>query len=316
MNIFPLGTPPDEALGTALCKFEQQFSYPLGDTTHFHINHGADYTAFYRSMGGQFSLFIAMERQVCGVIAVVIRTLRRPDGKRQMTAYVGDLKIAPQYRGSGLSAQLMRAALYWAKPRCETGFTVVMEGTAITPERYSKTYSLPDFTVANRQIIVGLPIFPNQALSQAEVVHADHNSVLKLHQHLSQRSYSLVADSKIQNTGMEEVPLISPRQTACCILKNTRLTKQLINAKHEPMAIEHLSYLAYQTPSDVIPLIYQASALASKRGAEFLFFSLPRQQTNELLNSIRELKPILAPATIYSHGLKHGSPWFINSAEV
>lgn len=316
MNIFPLDNPPDEALAAALCKFEQQFRYPLGDTTHFHISHGADYTAFYRSMGSQFSLFIAMEQQVCGVIAVVLRTLRRPDGKQQITAYVGDLKVAPQYQGSGLSAQLMRAALYWAKPRCDSGFAVVMEGTAITPDRYSKIYSLPDFAVTNRQVIVGLPVFPNQTLSQIEVDHADQNSVLKLYQYLCQNAYSLVAETRIQNSEMEEIPLISPRQTACGILKNTRLTKQLINTKHEPMAIEHLSYLAYQTPSAVLPLIHQASALAAKRGVDFLFFSLPRQHTHELLNSIRGLKPILAPATIYSHGLKHGSPWFINSAEV
>jgi len=316
MNIFPLDYHPDKALAAALRKFELQFRYPLGDTTHFHISHGADYSAFYRSMGSQFSLFIAMEEQVCGVIAVVLRTLRRPDGKQQITAYVGDLKVAPQYQGSGLSAQLMRAALYWAKPRCDTGFAVVMEGTAITPDRYSKIYSLPDFTMTNRQIIVGLPVFKNQTLRQTKAIHADQDSVLKLHQRLCQNAYSLVAETKKQDPEQDEIPLISPCQTACGILKNTRLTKQLINPKHKPMTIEHLSYLAYQTPSAVLPFVHQASTLAAKRGADFLFFSLPRQHTHELLNSIRELKPILAPATIYSHGLEHGSPWFINSAEV
>src|SRR5262249_31385275 len=96
VNVHCLETVPSAALGRALSTFEGQFSYPLGPGATFRISHGEDYSRFFRAIGRATRFVAEEEGRVLGTLAVVIRRLARPDGGEEDTAYVADLKVAPE----------------------------------------------------------------------------------------------------------------------------------------------------------------------------------------------------------------------------
>src|SRR5262245_23882302 len=108
--------PPPPEPARALAAFERQFNYPLGPGRSFRIEHGDDYARFYRAIG-EAQCFLAVEdERVLGVLSLAIRPLMRPDGSLLRSAYIGDLKIAPEARRGPTLFRLARAAEAWARP--------------------------------------------------------------------------------------------------------------------------------------------------------------------------------------------------------
>lgn len=97
--------PPD--LGARLSAFERQFRYPLG-RDHFRIDHGADYLAFFRTLGRPVLFVLESADLVVGVLVAVERELVR-DGERTRLWYLGDLKVDPKAAPSMASLRLLEA---------------------------------------------------------------------------------------------------------------------------------------------------------------------------------------------------------------
>ncbi len=89
-----------------LRALEAGIPYPLDDDA-FTIDHGDDYSAFHRGLGDAHYLVATDGPRVVGAIAGVLRTADVA-GRRVPSVYLGDLKVAPDHRGTGLAR---RAAL-------------------------------------------------------------------------------------------------------------------------------------------------------------------------------------------------------------
>jgi hypothetical protein len=90
------------ARAAGFAAFERAFVYPLGNDS-FHIDHGADYLAFFRSLGEPFPYVAETERGIAGVLVAVRRRLAGHD-----VWYVCDLKVAPGAGSGSIGRQLLR----------------------------------------------------------------------------------------------------------------------------------------------------------------------------------------------------------------
>lgn len=57
----------------ALQEVERQFWYPLGPRATFRIEHGDDYTRFFRAMGPAVTFCEERDGEVRGVVSVMFR---------------------------------------------------------------------------------------------------------------------------------------------------------------------------------------------------------------------------------------------------
>ena len=110
MTLYRLREPPEPTLARALAEFERRFTYPLGPGRSFRISHGEDYPRFFRAMGPATCFVMEQGGRVVGALGVAIRPLQFPDGIRRPAAYIGDLKVDPDVRGSLVFLRLAQAA--------------------------------------------------------------------------------------------------------------------------------------------------------------------------------------------------------------
>lgn len=82
--------------------FERAFVYPLGADS-FHIDHGADYLAFFRALGEPFAWVAETARGLAGVLVAVRRRLHARD-----VWYVCDLKVEASASGASIGRRLLR----------------------------------------------------------------------------------------------------------------------------------------------------------------------------------------------------------------
>lgn len=100
-----------------LRELERDISYPIDDgRDRFVLSHGEAYHPFFSAMGdAHFALALAGGR-VVGCVAAVRKPVRVRDDEEVAAAYVGDLKVAPDWRGRGVPARLLLFALgEWAR---------------------------------------------------------------------------------------------------------------------------------------------------------------------------------------------------------
>jgi GNAT superfamily N-acetyltransferase len=90
-----------------LRRLEASISYPIDDgRDHFTIDHGVDYHRFFSTMGDAHFLLALANGEVVGTIAGVFKEIRR--GERiARAAYIGDLKLADEHRGTGLARRML-----------------------------------------------------------------------------------------------------------------------------------------------------------------------------------------------------------------
>lgn len=102
MNVRALTAAEVAARAAEFAAFERAFVYPLGDDS-FHIDHGRDYLAFFRSLGEPFPYVAETERGVAGVLVAVRRRLADRD-----VFYVCDLKVEAGAAGASVGRRLLR----------------------------------------------------------------------------------------------------------------------------------------------------------------------------------------------------------------
>jgi hypothetical protein len=93
-----------DAYGRRIAAIEAAVDYPLG-TDRFHIDHGADYFAFFRRLGRLRYVIAERTGQLLAMLAATERRLA--DGPAW---YLGDLKLAPAGQGLALTRRLLAVA--------------------------------------------------------------------------------------------------------------------------------------------------------------------------------------------------------------
>jgi hypothetical protein len=302
--------PPPE-LARALAAFETQFVYPLGPGRSFRIDHGDDYARFFRAMG-EAVCCVAQRDGVLGTLGAAVRCLLHPDGSAHEALYLGDLKIAPAARGGRTLLQLARCVEGWARPRVESAFSVVMDGTAATPLRYTGRLGLPAFAELGKVIVLRLATSARAAAESGQP--QERGSAC--YRELSAGRYAAAGGNPRERSHMEPCWLLHPDGRACGRLEDTRRAKRLYSDDGSEMLSAHFSCFAFRDTSAGAALLEAALGHAHALGFPALFVAVAPPDAGPLCARLAATEIVSAGATIYGTGLAPGPLWNINTAEI
>ncbi|HWB73372.1 MAG TPA: GNAT family N-acetyltransferase [Nannocystaceae bacterium] len=296
-----LSAPPDPALAAALGAFERQFRYPLGPGRWFRIDHGDDYPRFFRAIGDA-ACFVARDGdEVLGTLGTARARLRAPDGSLHDVLYVGDLKVDPAARGGRALFELVRAARAWAEPWARAAFAVVMDGTAVTPGRYTGRLGIPRFEPLAQIVVLRIPARPGSRSSSTTVASPRPAFALAL---ADPGARSLVA------------PRIVATRGASGRLDDTRCGKRLFADDDTELVSAHLGELAYDDVDSASELVRHACAVAAAEGFAALFVAFPPAAAHAVCDRLGDGAIVRAPATIWGTGLPHDCDWLVDTAAI
>jgi hypothetical protein len=320
MNLHRLDTTPPEWLGIALEAFERQFSYPLGEGASFHVVHGRQYVAFFQAMGEAMVFVAESEGQVLGTVAVIRRTLRKPDGSETPAYYVCDLKVTRARSGGLVLARLMHAVRDHV---LQTGlapvYGVVMEGTSQIPMQYTGRVSIPLFEPIAQIAVLKVSTEVNEGYALAcEYVplHATESVRRILHQDSWSTSPGIIE----LRSEVSPIPLAMSRGRACGVVEDTRLGKRLVLSDGAEMKAAHFSSFGFIDAISGLALVQSARAVALQQGFPSLFVSIPKAECHsEFIRAmVDEFGALEASATVYGTGFPtdDGAEWWINTSEI
>jgi hypothetical protein len=313
MNVYHLTAAPDPELAGALARFEEQFTYPLGPGRSFRISHGADYPRFFRAIGDAVCFVAERKGEVLGALGLAA-TRVRAHGTDQPAIYLGDLKVAPAARGGRVLMRLAEAGAEWCRRRAVCGFGVVMDGTRLTPDRYTGRLGIPGFNEVAKIAVLRLPFL---GPSSDELNWVAEPGIGSAH-------FNRLAPHRVCTTGGDpaersETPplwLVAPDGSACGRFEDTRRAKRLIADDGREMIAAHLSCLGYANHDSLVDLLRIARGVASARGFPALFAAVPAEEGDAVLAHVREQGTVVAPATVFASGFTAGQEWTINTAEI
>lgn len=127
-----------------LRNLEREILYPIDDGADtFAIDHGPDYHRFFSEMGHRARFMVVTDEagQVVGSLAGAWRRAELDEAPIN-TAYLGDLKLAPEVRGTGLVARMLWRALAGVTSRPDLRGWSLAWGAAMRGERGDVTRSL------------------------------------------------------------------------------------------------------------------------------------------------------------------------------
>lgn len=307
-------TPPPR-LAAALSRFEEQFHYPLGPARSFRICHGDDYPRFFRAIGEAACFVAEREGRVLGVLGAALRTVVLPNGAGRRAVYLGDLKIDESCRGGRVLPQLAEAARRWADGRADGAFAVVMDGTRVTPSRYTGRLGMPLLEELAKVHVLRIETAGFDAFV-ADAWQASAEQCDACYLRLSLGRHACPGGNTGERSAMAPLPVVAPDGRACARLEDTSRAKRLIADDGTEMSSAHLSSFAYRDARAAADLLKRCLAHAAARGMPALFLSVPAQDGEEILRYLGRARVVTAPATVYGTGLGTGHLWNINTAEI
>ncbi len=310
MRIFALDTRPDEALARSLARFEQQFTYPLGETQRFHVSHGDDYPKFFRALGRARCFFAEREGAIIGSLAVVVRKITLPNGTDRDAVYIADLKIAPHARGGRTLLRLATEAAAWVGESAPLHFGVVMDGTAVTPDRYTGRAGLPFFRAVAKTVVLRLSTLGPR--HDPAVKDTDSQSATACYRKLSAGRYATPGGTSAERSSVAPVWLTNNDGSACGCLEDTQRAKRLILEDGTEMISAHLSCFAYREVRAGASLIRAALARARELGFPAMFTAVTATEAK----SFGGIRAAIAPATVFGDGIARNREWNVNTAEI
>jgi hypothetical protein len=307
--------PPAAELTRALEVFERQFSYPLGPGTTFRISHGVDYARFFRAMG-EAAVFVAEHHgQVLGTVGAALRPLRVPDGSEVQVGYLGDLKVLPAARGGLTLLRLLRAVQAVGAGRTENMFSVVMDGTPVSPTAYSGRLGIPAVAELGQIMVFRVPTAGVPGALAGDPPWSSAGTAAQCHRRWTRGRCATVAGNAALRSELPPTPLALPDGSACGLLEDTRHAKRLLTGDGE-LRSAHLSNFAYRAPADGAALIRAALPLAARHGNPALFVAVSTAEAAALQSHLDIPEAVAAGATVYGAGLPVGVPWNVNTAEI
>jgi hypothetical protein len=313
LHVLQAAPPPE--LAQALADFEAQFTYPLGPGKTFRISHGEDYPRFFRAQGDGVCFVQENAGRVVGVLGVAVRQLLLPGGEERTVAYLGDLKVDPAARRGFTYLHLAFAAMAWVGDRTESGYGVVMDGTAATPDTYTGRLGIPGARVLGHLVIWQLRCPAEAALRSSQEWLSSSEPVLGRYRELSRGRYAAIGARPQVRSEMPPTWLLHPDGLACGQVEDTRHAKRLLSDEGE-LRSAHLSYFAWRTPAAGRELIDVALGQAARWGHPALFFAVAREDAAAFAPALAGLDGVEATATVYGGGLEEGPAWNINTAEI
>ncbi|RBP48007.1 hypothetical protein DES53_101807 [Roseimicrobium gellanilyticum] len=320
MKLHRLETSPPEWLGSALEKFECQFSYPLGEGASFRVTHGRQYMAFFQAMGEAVVFVAERNAEVLGTVAVIRRTLRYPDGHEATAYYVCDLKVSRARAGGLVLPWLMHAVRdHVIQSGLAPVYGVVMNGTSRSPRQYTGRVAIPLFEPLAQIAVLRIPVEPpGGGALEFERTTLDHITAVRSSLHRA--AWSTPLGSCTLRSEMPPVPVAMSQGRACGVVEDTRLGKQLILIGGGEMKSAHFSSFGFVDAISGLALIQAARAVASQQGFPALFLSVPKIECYDGLiqTLVGECGALEASATVFGAGFSKdaGGEWWINTSEI
>ena len=323
MRIHRFEEAPPAGVALALEHFERQFTYPLGVGRSFHISHGEDYPCFFRAIGGIGAgvSFVAEGDggEILGTLGVALRPVQLPGGEVVTSAYLGDLKTAPDPRRARTLVALAARAYTWGRGRgATTAYGVVMDGTPRSPSTYSGRFGIPAFGVVGHVCVLRLPISSTDMEEEA-ACESRVETLESRYQALSVGRFAPLGGNAEWRSSRAPVFLVTPDGCACGVLEDTHRAKRLLLDDGVEMVSAHLSKFAYSDVRAGVALLRQALARCGRRAlAPALFVSVPQIDSAAFVRLLAGVPDIVqAPATIYGAGFAAlDEPWNLSTAEI
>ena len=318
-QIFRLTAEEIAEFSPMLQDFECQFWYPMGESREFRIEHPSLYTDFFSSMGDAYCFVALREEEVVGVLSSVIRTLVAPNGKTSQVAYVADVKITKDLQGSTLLYRLARTAILWLRPQITSAYSVVMDGTAVTPKQYTGRVGVPQFSWAGRVHLLSFSTTTNfpwmSKISEHPLDVSSAESGIE-----PRRTSTAVPTWASMNPLLraQEGPvwLVDQQTNACALLEDTRRAKKLYDRQHAEYRYAHLTYLSYAVPEHIVRLIPHACTRSHSSGFTHLFVTVPDPHLAAVQSLLEDIEHNAFSASIYGVSLSEDFPFLVNSSEI
>ena len=315
VEVHKLGIENIDPWGNKLREFEHQFWYPLGSKRKFRIEHLNNYSAFFEAIG-KATCFLAVEDEtVIGVLSVAIRDSRGINNSEDpRVAYIADIKISPERQGSGVLGKLISHVFEWlSEIKITSAYSVVMDGTAKTPDLYTGRNGIPEFKCKGRVALLNLPTKESVEHHQHEIAidflpNSDDASVSRLPVWVNR---NLVPRSVIRPSHILDVS-----NGVQGMLEDTRRTKRLYDEKGNEIMFAHLSYFCYQEPEQLLPVIKTAIGHAHSLGFTDLLVSVPYSKVKTFADSLVSLINQTFTATIYGTGYDTDISKLVYSSEI
>jgi hypothetical protein len=296
-------------------RFEAEFTYPLGPGRTFRISHERDPHRFFAAMGEAVSILAEEDGRVVGSGSIASRVLIGPDGEERTVAYIGDLKVALSARGGRTLLRLARAIEAWGRQRTGSAFSVVMDGTRLTPADYTGRAGIAAFEEIAKAVILRVSA-GGQRSAGPRPVEATRDDILGIFRRWSRGNAAVLPGEPPRRSVMEPCWLALAGGEACGCVEDTRRAKRLFSEDGSELSSAHLTAFAFAKPRDGAALISAASALARERGFDALFVAASATDAPALGEELAPAEIVVAPATIYGAGLWRGRSWNINTSEI
>ena len=302
-----------------LRDFEYQFWYPLGESREFRIEHPSLYTDFFSSMGDAYCFVALREDEVVGVLSAVMRTLVAPNGKTTQVAYVADVKIAKELQGSTLLYRLARTAILWLRPKIASAYSVVMDGTSVTPKQYTGRVGVPQFSWSGRVHLLSFCTATNFPWASKVSEHPlDMSSARSgIEPRRTSTAVSTWASlNPLLRAQESPVWLVDQQTDASALLEDTRRAKKLYDRQRSEYRYAHLTYLSYADPEHIVRLIPRACTRSHSSGFTHLFVTVPDTHLEAVESRLEDIDHNSFSASIYGVSLTEDFPFLINSSEI
>jgi len=318
MTLTVWDTHPDHQFADAISRFEEEFSYPLGDDGRFRIEHGGDGWRFFHALGEAAYVVATRQGEVLAVLGAAVRRVVGPDGASIALLYLGDLKIAARARGGRQLLHLVRAIQARFGGRVGAAFCVVMDGTPLTPAHYTGRMGIPAFAP-----VAALAVFwLRTAAGNAEAAPAgmirpcDQDPAQELFMELAAGQYRLINGKPGERSLMAPQWLCADDGSACGRLEDTLRAKRLRATTGEDMRSAHVSCFAYRTVAAGARLVQMAAERAAQAGYPLLFVAVSASDAAALAQCLGSRLRSSSPATVFGTGLPGPGRWNINTAEI
>ncbi len=320
MTVHILTEAPEPELAEALVQFESKFTYPLGAGRSFSISHGRDYALFFRAIerqSGAGFVVVTDDGEIRGTLGVAVRPVRFPDGVCRQTAYLGDLKTTPGLGRAWTLLLLGEEVMKWSIAHgAVAAYGVVMGGTSQSPTAYTGKLGIPSFRAVEELCVLRLPTTADD-LTEDATFDADLAAVRACHATLGAAAFTPLGGHPELRSLSPPTALLTPNDSACGILEDTRLAKRLLMEDGQEMVVAHLSQFAYANPVEGVRLLRQALVRCARR-APAMFVAVPESDRAAFTQLLGDLTGIVqAPATVYGAVTgSTGQRWNISTSEI
>lgn len=312
---------PPEVYCERLQEFERQFDYPLTDTRRFRIEHSREYERFFAAMGDSLTVVVENAGKILGVLSGAIRTLNITKGKSEKWLYIGDAKIEESARGRHVLKQLFKATQSWVGIKCTKAYSVVMDGTGITPAMYTGRLGIPKFQPVQS---VKLLAFSTSSLLRHSVdtTNVERNGDPRAFTDSRQatqfpRPAPHWSNEKTSIRSRMSPAWFTDTSTKCIgLLEDTRGAKRLWDTNDGELLYAHLSNTRYESLEDIIPIIVEAGKLAYTRGCKDLLLAVPAREWTTLKEFLSTTQHDIFSSTVYSTARTVGYELPISSSEI